>query len=73
MKNLTAFVDESGNSGVKIFSGTEKFHWVGVMLSPHDVELVKDELHELLKTVGFQELHAGKLGVGNINLNFESA
>jgi len=67
VKNLTAFVDESGNSGVKIFSGTEKFHWVGVMLSPHDVELVKDELHELLKTVGFQELHAGKLGVGNIN------
>ncbi|MEC0181341.1 DUF3800 domain-containing protein [Paenibacillus peoriae] len=68
MKNLIAFVDESGNSGVKIFNGTDKFHWVGVMLSSHDVELVKDELHELLKTVDFQELHAGELGVGRINL-----
>ncbi|MDY8092786.1 hypothetical protein UY456_07255 [Paenibacillus polymyxa] len=51
MNSFTAFVDESGNSGVKIFNGTDKFHWVGVLLSPNNVELVKEELHDLLKRV----------------------
>ncbi|WP_211748760.1 DUF3800 domain-containing protein [Paenibacillus sp. Marseille-Q4541] len=68
MSKLTAFVDESGNSGIKIFNGTDKFHWVGVMLSSYDVELAKDELHTLLKKVSFTELHAGELGLSRINL-----
>lgn len=38
------------------------------MLSTHDVELVKEELHDLLKRVNFQELHAGELGLGRIDL-----
>ncbi|MBM6995775.1 DUF3800 domain-containing protein [Paenibacillus sp. DXFW5] len=67
MSELTAFVDESGNSGIKIFSGTDKFHWVGVMLSSYDVELAKNELKTLLKNVGFSELHAGELGLRRIN------
>ncbi|AHN24500.1 DUF3800 domain-containing protein [Lysinibacillus varians] len=67
MDQLTAYIDESGNSGVKIFSGGDKFHWVGVMLSSCDVDSTLKRIIKLAQTEGFNELHGGELGLTRLN------
>lgn len=67
MDYLTAYIDESGNSGVKIFNGSDKFHWVGVMLTSGDAESTQQRISELVRTEGFEELHGGELGFTRIN------
>ncbi|MCH1638932.1 DUF3800 domain-containing protein [Paenibacillus timonensis] len=67
MEKITAYIDESGNSGIKIFSGHDKFHWVGVMLSSREADSTHSRISELVKSEGFDELHAGELGLTRIN------
>lgn len=67
MGNLSAYIDESGNSGIKIFQGNDKFHWVGVMLTSQDAEPAKERINQLVSQVGFNELHGGELGLTRIN------
>lgn len=66
MKNLIAYIDESGNSGVQIFKGSEKYYWVGIMLTESDLEAKKTQIIELANSVGFNELHGSEMGFSNI-------
>src|SRR5690606_27792364 len=67
MKGLTAYIDESGNSRVKIFSGNDKFHWVGVMMTSQETVIDPEEVKKIANKVGFDELHGGELGLSRIN------
>lgn len=65
--NCYAYVDESGNSGLKLFGDQQDTFWTGTVISFADLDKKYDNFHrELLATVEKGELHGNELGFGRI-------
>ncbi|TAN24424.1 MAG: hypothetical protein EPN33_01275 [Acidobacteria bacterium] len=63
-----AYVDESGNTGLKLFDPQSDTFWTGTLISFSDLDIKYAAVHkELLAAVGATELHGNELGLGRID------
>jgi hypothetical protein len=66
-RNLYAYTDESGNSGLHLFDKGQPYFWTGTILSPNNLDEESKELVYFCKEkLDVQELHANALGFGKI-------
>src|SRR5437667_1944587 len=67
MKSITAYTDESGNSGNNLFDAQQPWFWTGTLLSPADLQSTgASNLAGWARTLGVSELHGNQLGLGGI-------
>jgi hypothetical protein len=64
---VTAYTDESGNSGLNIFDNTQPWFWTATLLTESDLERDASHFRTLAENLGEAEIHANELGSARLN------
>ncbi|MCK8503233.1 DUF3800 domain-containing protein [Myxococcus fulvus] len=65
--NVTAYTDESGNSGLNIFDNNQPWFWTATLLTESDLERDASQFRTLAENLGESEIHASELGSTRLN------
>lgn len=66
-KNIFAWADESGNSGLNVFDTGQPMFWSGTLIAPVDIDSAPSPHAEWLGIADASELHGKELGLGGLN------
>jgi Protein of unknown function (DUF3800) len=64
---VTAYTDESGNSGLNIFDNAQPWFWTATLLTESDLERDASLFRTLAENLGEAEIHANELGSARLN------
>jgi len=62
MATITAYTDESGNTGLDVFDAQQQWFWTGTLLVQSNLESEANGLKIMLEKCGLDEVHAQKIG-----------
>lgn len=66
---LSAYSDESGNTGNHIFDGAQPYFWIGTLFCFSDIDAeAQSRVEYWKKKLCFEELHGAELGIDGIEM-----